>query len=151
MNARLFCIGLLMSGAVCAAPKSAAPDKKQNNGPQAFRRTNAQNYKDMILARCIAAAYEKAPDASKDAANTADVLIEWTYFDLDSSPEQNNRVWQRYLNRDYHYPIPDEYKGVKFDLLKCLDMYHSKELAAQVKRLVSKPNHTFAQDHPWPK
>jgi len=34
---------------------------------------------------------------------------------------------------------------VRFDLLKCLDLYHSKELDAQVKSLVFHPKRIYRQ------
>ncbi|AAZ36701.1 conserved hypothetical protein [Pseudomonas savastanoi pv. phaseolicola 1448A] len=37
-------------------------------------------------------------------------------------------------------------KGIKFDLLKCLDMYHSKQLDALTKKVVTDPNHTYMQN-----
>lgn len=32
------------------------------------------------------------------------------------------------------------YVGARFDLLKCLDMYHSEELDAQVRKYVARPD-----------
>ena len=34
---------------------------------------------------------------------------------------------------------------MRFDLLKCLDLYHSKELDAQVKSLVFHPKRIYRQ------
>ena len=75
------------------------------------------------------------------------MLLEWTQYDAEHSPDAIDSLLKGYLNRDYHHFLV-EYQGVKFGLLKCLDMYHSKELDAQVKRYVGKPNHTYRQDHP---
>ncbi|WP_375234017.1 T6SS amidase immunity protein Tai4 family protein [Pseudomonas savastanoi] len=36
---------------------------------------------------------------------------------------------------------------MKFDLLKCLDLYHSKELNALTKKTVVNPTHTYMQDY----
>ncbi|RMU68803.1 hypothetical protein ALP24_05391, partial [Pseudomonas syringae pv. aptata] len=53
-----------------------------------------------------------------------------------------------YLVRDYTNPLVEsEIKGVKFDLLKCLDLYHSKELDALTKKVVINPTHTDIQDY----
>ncbi|WP_218936571.1 T6SS amidase immunity protein Tai4 family protein, partial [Priestia megaterium] len=41
-----------------------------------------------------------------------------------------------------------EIRGVRFDLLKCLDLYHSDELDNQVERLVIDPMRTYPQDSP---
>ncbi|EGH04738.1 hypothetical protein B7R56_09785 [Pseudomonas savastanoi pv. retacarpa] len=52
------------------------------------------------------------------------------------------------LARDYTSPLIDsEVKGVKFYLLKCLDLYPGKELNALVKKFVIKPGHTYRQDN----
>jgi len=54
----------------------------------------------------------------------------------------------KYLARDYTSPLAgSEVKGVKFDLLKCLDLYHSKKFNALVKNIVIKPGHTHRQDN----
>ena len=132
---------------LAACPANASDEAKAGDSPEAGSRTYAQNYKDMLLAGCIARAYDKEEDASKDASSTASVLLEWTQYDAEHSPDAIDSLLKGYLNRDYHHFLV-EYQGVKFGLLKCLDMYHSKELDAQVKRYVGKPNHTYRQDHP---
>jgi len=49
----------------------------------------------------------------------------------------------RYLARDYRNPLAEaEVPGLRFDLLKCLDLYHSAELQTQVRRLVLQPQRT---------
>ncbi|EPM76545.1 T6SS amidase immunity protein Tai4 family protein, partial [Pseudomonas syringae] len=51
--------------------------------------------------------------------------------------------------RRLHYTNPlaeSQIKGIKFDLLKCLDMYHSKELDTLTKKLVTHPNHTYMKN-----
>lgn len=43
----------------------------------------------------------------------------------------------------YYNPLVEaEIKGVKFDFLKCLDLYHSKDLDSLVKRVVIHPGDT---------
>lgn len=124
-------------GALCANGEA-----KMGDSPEASARTNAQNYKDMLLAGCIARAYESDTYSFKDANSTADVLREWTLYDAENSPEEINNLLTRYLSRDYHNPLI-EYKGVRFGLLKCLDMYHSKDIDVQVKRFVLEPNSIY--------
>lgn len=76
-------------------------------------------------------------------------MRDWTYYDMDKSPDAIQALVDRYLRRDYYNPLAEaEQKGIKFDLLKCLDLYHSKELEAQVRRFVLKPDHTYRQDNP---
>lgn len=119
--------------------------------PQAATRTYAQNFKDMVLATCIANAYKNDKEAAIDAGSSVSALRDWTYYDLDKAPDAIRKLVDSYLARDYHNPLADaEIKGVKFDLLKCFDLYHSKELDAQARRLVSNPNHTYRQDNPPP-
>ncbi|GAB0066083.1 hypothetical protein IBA8402_18440 [Pseudomonas syringae] len=56
------------------------------------------------------------------------------------SPEKPREFVDNYLARNYTNPLVEsEIKGVKFDLLKCLDLYHSKELEAQTKKSRNKP------------
>jgi len=117
--------------------------------PQAGARTNAQNYKDMVLAECVATAYKTEPETVKDAGSSVRALIDWTYFDLEKNPDISRSLINRYLARDYSNPLVEsEIKGVRFDFLKCLDLYHSKELEAQVKRFVINPKRTYRQDNP---
>ncbi|AKJ28713.1 hypothetical protein AAW51_2022 [Caldimonas brevitalea] len=131
-----------VSGAACAKDRAI-------DSPEAAGRTYATNYKDMVLATCIATAYQNNRSAATDAGSSVSALRDWTYYDLENSPDEIMSLVNRYLARDYHNPLVEpEVKGVKFDLLKCLDLYHSAELNAQVKRFVSKPNRTFRQERP---
>ncbi|KPW82552.1 Uncharacterized protein ALO76_01591 [Pseudomonas syringae pv. coriandricola] len=119
------------------------------HSPQAGGRTYAQNYKDMVLAECIATAYKNDLKAAQDAGSSASALLDWTYYDMEQDPRAGKPLIDRFLARDYHNPLVEsEVKGVRFDLLKCLDLYHSKELDSQVKKLVIKLDHTYRQDNP---
>ena len=140
-----FFIMLIISLAYFSA--SALDETKIGNSPEAYTRTNAQNYKDMLLSWCISSAYENEPLASRDAGSTGSALVEWTYYDAENSTDAINSLLKRYLSRNYKNPLV-EYQDVKFGLLKCLDMYHSKELDTQVKRFVLKPNKTYLQANP---
>ena len=115
-------------------------------GPEAAKRTYAQNYKDMVLATCIATAYAKEKGAGVDAGSSVSALREWTYYDMENSPDAIRALVDRYLARDYYNPLAEsEVKGIKFDLLKCFDLYHSDELAAQTRQMVPDPNRTSRQ------
>jgi hypothetical protein len=105
--------------------------------PQAATRSNHQNYKDMVLAACVARAYKDDPKAGKDAGHSASVYVEWTAYDIERAVEPMNRLIESYLARDYGNPLV-EHQGVQFDLLKCVDLYHSKELTAQAKRFAAR-------------
>lgn len=103
----------------------------------------------MVLATCIATAYKNDQDVAIDAGSSVSALRDWAYYDLEKAPDEIKALVDRYLARDYQNPLVEsEIKGVRFDFLKCLDLYHSKELDAQVERLVINPRHTYRQDNP---
>lgn len=129
----------------------ALAEDQNRNSPNAGIRAYAQNYKDMALATCITTAYKHDADVVKDAGSSVSALRDWSSYDLEQAPFAIRELVDDYLTRDYHNPIVEsEVKGVRFDLLKCLDLYHSAELAAQVERLVSDPDHTYRQDSASP-
>ncbi|NVL51557.1 hypothetical protein F2S72_19360, partial [Pseudomonas syringae pv. actinidiae] len=87
-------------------------------------------------------------NTAMDAGSSVTALREWAYYDFEKSPDAVKALIDKYLARDYTNPLVEsEIKGVKFDLLKCLDLYHSKELNALVKEVVIKPGHTYVQDN----
>jgi hypothetical protein len=137
--------GVLVCMAVFST--SASPDTISGDEPEAPGRAYGQNYKDMLLSMCIARAYSADKAASNDARSTASAFVEWTNYDAEKATSEIDRLLANYLKREYRNPLV-EYKGVRFELLKCLDMYHSKELDAQVKRFVPKPTHSHRRDHP---
>ena len=139
--------GMLALGASYAL--SARVPMPGQASPQASQRSYSDNYKDMVLAICLANAYRNDTEAAKDVGSSVSALRDWTYYDMDESPEAINRLVADYLERNYRNPLVEsEVKDVKFDFLKCMDLYHSKELEAQVKRFVIKPKHTYRQDNP---
>jgi hypothetical protein len=94
----------------------------------------------MVLATCIANAYKQDSNASVDAGSSVSALRDWTYFNMEQSPDYIEALINRYLARNYHNPLADaEVQGLKFDFLKCLDLYHSQELKALAKRMVIAP------------
>lgn len=130
--------GWLLAFSWLALPAIAAP--LQHASPQAPSRTHAQNYKDMVLATCIAQAYRNDAGATVDAGSSASALRDWTSFDLEESPDAVQALVDNYLARDYANPLVEaETRGVRFDLLKCMDLYHSKALDELIKRLVILP------------
>lgn len=132
---------------VILLPNTGYPKDQLNRLPQGGSRNYAENYKDMILAICIATAYKDDPQVAKEAGASAGVLSDWTDYDVDKSPNAIKSLVDSYLSRHYHDSLYSEVKGMRFDLLKCLDLYHSKELDAQVKRFVLHPNRTYQQDN----
>lgn len=104
----------------------------------ATSRTNAENYKDRALASCIASAYNGSP-AGEDADITTSVFLEFTDYDDEKGNPAVDQLVEKYLRRDYSNPV-EGYAGAKFALLKCIDMYHSRELEEQVRKYVPNPN-----------
>lgn len=132
MRGCLLACSWLALPAIAAAPEPASP--------QAPARTHAQNYKDLVLATCIAQAYRNDAGATFDAGSSASALRDWTSYDLEASPDAVQALVDTYLARDYTNPLVEaETSGVRFDLLKCLDLYHSKALDELVKRVVIAP------------
>lgn len=136
-------VGGLALGATYAGGLAATPP--QNIETAAPTRSYAQNYKDMALAFCIAKAYAISPSANADAMATTGGLNEWTHYDVDASTSQLEKLIDNYLARNY---LSIQGEKVKLNLLKCIDLYHSKELAALTKRYVSRPNRSYRQDNP---
>jgi len=142
---------ILATCALALWPLLGSAASGQHTSPQAGARTYAQNYKDMVLATCIANAYTNEKNAAIDAGSSVSALRDWTYYDLEKSPDAIKSLVDAYLARDYHNPLAEsEIKGVRFDFLKCLDLYHSQELDSLVKRVVINPKRTYRQDNPPP-
>uniref|UniRef100_A0A7C1XCX3 Type VI secretion system (T6SS) amidase immunity protein Tai4 n=1 Tax=Pseudomonas graminis TaxID=158627 RepID=A0A7C1XCX3_9PSED len=119
------------------------------SSPQSIGQSYGQNYKDMVLATCVATAYKDDKNAATDAGSSVSALRDWTYYDLEKSPDEVKALVNSYLGRSYKNPLVEaELKDVRFDFLKCLDLYHSKELDALAKKVVINPDHTYKQDNP---
>lgn len=133
----------LASTAVCyAAPRVS-------DSPEAGTRTYSQIYKDMVLGVCIGNAYRHDKDVEVDIAYSNEELRFWGYYDLEKAPDEISALVNRYLARDYFNPLVEsKIKGVRFDFLKCLDLYHSENLDRQVKQLVINPERTYREDNP---
>lgn len=114
--------------------------------PQAVGRTHAQNYKDMVLAHCLTQAYRHDAGVSADVGSSLSALRDWTYYDMEKSPDAVKSLVDSYLARDYANPLVEsEIKGIRFDYLKCMDLYHSKALEDLVKQLVIHPKRIYRQ------
>ncbi|KWS36449.1 type VI secretion system amidase immunity protein Tai4 [Pseudomonas syringae] len=134
--------------ACCSLTALTIHASAQPSSPEGMYRTHAQNYKDMVLATCIASAYKFSANVGTDAGSSVTALREWANYDWEKSPEKPREFVDNYLARDYTNPLVEsEIKGVKFDLLKCLDLYHSKALDALTKKVVINPTYTDIQDY----
>lgn len=117
--------------------------------PAAGARSHAQNYRDMVMATCLANAYKGNREVAIDAGSSVSALRDWTLFDMDNAPDEVRTLVDSFLARDYRNPIVEaEIKGVRFDLLKCLDLYHSRELDTHIKRYVIEPGKTSRSSVP---
>ena len=134
----LFSYSLLLSPLICIASELHL----NAMSPEAYKRTNLQNFKDIVLGRCIAKAYRGDKSAPSDAGSSASALIDWAYFDLNETEAVHNLI-DKYLSRDYFNPYAEFDKEVKYDYLKCLDLYHSKDLKRLAKEIVYDPNETY--------
>ncbi len=81
--------------------------------------------------------------------SSVNALRDWTAYDMEKSPDAVRSLVDRYLARNYANPLAGaEVKGLRFDLLKCLDLYHSRDLEALARQLVIHPGHTYRQENP---
>ncbi|RXV67165.1 hypothetical protein D1006_17875 [Burkholderia stabilis] len=141
----------LAAALACIALHSAVASAKDATrvSPEAGSRTYIQNFKDMVLAECLATAYKQEPGASKDIGSSVSALRDWTYYDMERAPDVIHALVAKYLARDYRNPVVEsEVADVKFDFLKCVDLYHGKELDTAAKKLVLRPNSTYRAENP---
>lgn len=132
----------------CTVSTAARSPNAAIDGPRAATRTYGENYRDMALAMCIADAYKAEPSVASDVGSSVSALRDWTYYDMDNAPDALQTLVKKYLALDYRNPLADaEVKGVQFNFLKCLDLYHSDELEAQVRQFVPNPNRTYREDN----
>ena len=92
----------------------------------------------------MAAAYVSEPKAAADADATAGGLDStWTNYDPELAAGEINKLIEKYLARQYN---SIQGPSIKLDLMKCLDLYHSKDLDLLAKRVVPTPARTYRQD-----
>ena len=110
-------------------------DARTPETPGAAARSSASNFKDMVLAVCIARSQQG--QAAADAAGSARALMEWTDYDAETSPDDIDRTVNRFLGKNFRNPLGEQDGApAEFNLLKCLDLYHSRDLEALSKRYV---------------
>ncbi|WP_269501448.1 type VI secretion system amidase immunity protein Tai4 [Burkholderia sp. IMCC1007] len=141
-------IAIALACAVLPLATVSAKEAAQTS-PEAGSRTYLQNFKDMVLAQCLATAYKQAPAVSKDIGSSTNALRDWSYYDLERAPDVVHALVAKYLARDYRNPVVDsEVADVKFDYLKCMDLYHGKELDTAAKKLIPRPGSTYRAENP---
>lgn len=104
----------------------------------AISRSNKTNFKDRAFASCLSTAYHGSP-AGTDADVSKSAFLEWTYYDDAHANPAIDRLVEKYLRRDYSNPV-EGYADARFDLLKCVDMYHSRELEDLARQYVPHPD-----------
>lgn len=111
----------------------------QASTPEAVNRT--------FFASCITKAYKGNKDVAKDTGSSVSALKDWIDYDIDKSIDKEIVLINSYLSRNYFNPLAEqEVKGIKFDFLKCLDLYHSKELDTLARKVISNPNEKVTKD-----
>ena len=106
-----------------------ASEETLSNG-YSLPRTQTYSDKDMLknwaLSRCVAA-IAKDETARDDAYATAGAYFEFAAYSLETYGKINEIV-SRYVRKKYGGSIPSE-----FNTMKCIDMYHGKELDELVR------------------
>jgi hypothetical protein len=126
--------------AIATLTTSGTQAANNTTSPQAHSRSDRQNFKDMVLATCVADAYRQAPLAARDAGSSVSALQEWSHYDMERAPDTIRALVDAYLARDYRNPLAEaEAPGLRFDFLKCLDLYHSAALDTLARRLTAPP------------
>ena len=128
------CLALFASSASVALAGSDAPSKTMAGAslPEAALRTLGQNYADIALAECVAAAYEFDDRVATDVLASAAGFDVFSNYFLESDGERIAALVKDTLAKRYH---SIEGPSVRLDFTKCIDMYHGPELAAQVRSL----------------
>lgn len=119
----------------------------EHRGPEAAGRSYAVNYRDLVLANCIARAYKTDPDASMDAGSSASALLEWTAFNMDDASRPMVDIIKSALVNDGTIEGSGKLpKDVRSSFSRCMDLYHGPGLAEQVRRYVGWPERTARDD-----
>ena len=111
----------LLTFAVTSAAQTAPP-----------RQSAAENFMNYALSTCLADGY-KSEEVVKDAAASARGYLELGDLPLEAHTEAT-ALGREFLKRDYQ-----SISGQPLVLMKCLDFYHSKELASLAKKYGKHP------------
>ncbi len=117
MNAAIALLIFVMASAAHAVPPKASA---------------AEDFMNYALSTCVADGY-KAEEVVKDAAASARGYLELGGFPLEAHTEATV-LGREFLKRDYQ-----SNSGQPLVLMKCLDFYHSKELASLVRKYGKRP------------
>lgn len=96
------------------------------------KHSEAEDFMNYALSTCLADGY-KSEEVVKDAAASARGYLELGGFPLEAHTEAT-ALGREFLKRDCQ-----SISGQPLVLMKCLDFYHSKELASLVKKYGKRP------------
>lgn len=71
------------------------------SSPEGMHRSYAQNYKDLVLANCIANAYAYDVKVGIDAGSSVSAMEDWANYDWEVGPNEIRALVKKYLARDY--------------------------------------------------
>lgn len=84
--------------------------------------TPVQYLKNFALSVCIGEGFKAAPDVAREATAAAGGYLEFGSFPIEGA-EQADALAKKYLAKEYL-----GIHGDKLTLMKCIDLFHSKEL-----------------------
>lgn len=117
---RLFLSGWLVTVLACSAPAI---------GRVAY--TPEQYLKNYAVSACIAGGYASSAEVADDAKAAAGGYLELGSFDIEAYNEAA-ALAKTYLSKHY-VSHNDSGKTPSLTLMKCIDLYHSKELEQLVR------------------
>ena len=136
----LGCLGL-------PAQAADAPLAPSLADTEARSRSSAENFKDQVLAMCLAEAYRHDPAPSKDLRAAVKLLGRTAGYDPRLVDEYVTPLVDSYVQRDYFNPLAEsEVRGIRFDFLKCLDLYHDPLMDLLIRRLNRGSGHSEVLD-----
>ncbi|AXK62424.1 T6SS amidase immunity protein Tai4 family protein [Burkholderia sp. IDO3] len=135
----------------CAAlhPATVSAKEAARTSPEAGSRTYLQNFKDMLQV-VVGPVAQRVRAAADILAHGGCLLVGGSQTLREHhAPDVVHALVAKYLARDYRNPVVEsEVRNVRFDYLKCMDLYHGNELDAAAKKLVLRPNSTYRAEHP---
>jgi hypothetical protein len=126
-----------------AFPSAAQETDSTEEKEGARYRTYGQKYKDMVFSYCVAKAYKDDKRILNDAYATARLIYKFPLYEKKdiSGMREAGVLIDQFLARTYTAPIFTHETGidVPFNLAKCIDLYHSKALDANMRKFVPNP------------
>lgn len=132
---------VLLAAAACVwASGLFAADSRHLSRMQYELSGHASRFRDRVLVSCLSQAYRSNPSTTKDMDNSLAALGKRESYPGMREPSDIKPLVDSYLARDYHLPLAEaEIKGIRFDLLKCLDLYHDQERRGDGAKRLGRP------------